>query len=439
MKPRLAIVSSNLNVDGIECLYWNSLSSLAAYDIVVFLAELDWIPRSSWAGSNEVRGRKIITPRIYFESQSHWTTELSVIGKRDRLIIILPLSNEEFATVANDGIPTYHHAIDLFTSAIRILHSRKEGGSPEIAKTILNDSITALYGENLSALAYEYVFPEGQPVLLTGGSNLAVATLLSKEEAKVLIMPKPKLTTKDDIEAVVRFAKESYTAIFGVYEVESAPDWLTDDLKLKSDLELQLLISEQAKSIEASMKALSELKKQRFQLSKYYNLLTANGKILEKAVKLSLMSLGIEAKSYKKEAIEIDCIFDSGSTLHVIEMEGKDDGPVTVKKLQQLQSRVHELMVEFQDHDFKLIMIGNGFRKQDLACRPLGFHEDVIKQSKKFGIALIESREIYNAVNKLDSENYDVDLKERIKQWFLDLAPGINRFAINSGSNESLV
>jgi len=138
-------------------------------------------------------------------------------------------------------------------------------------------------------------------------------------------------------------------------------------------------------------------------LTVFRDLLFENGKPLERAIIQSLEILGFEAKPFDNGKSEFDVVFESKEGRLIGEAEGKDNKPVNIDKLRQLQMNIHE---DFQRDEVltpaKGVLFGNPFRLLPPSERmEAPFTEKCLLSAGTNGTALVTTYDLFLATKSL--------------------------------------
>jgi len=186
------------------------------------------------------------------------------------------------------------------------------------------------------------------------------------------------------------------------------PDWAHDD-KYSRAIEIELL-----QDLIKAESALEEAQKKKERVSSNLaearilkGLLYEKGKPLEASVISALQILGFDAKNVTEGDIEIDAAFESPLGRVICEVEGKDSKAISIEKLRQISTNVHEdYSREEVDEPSKGVLFGNGFRLTPPDKRETQFTSKCIVASTRTSIALVPTTELFEIAKYL-SEHTD--------------------------------
>jgi hypothetical protein len=184
------------------------------------------------------------------------------------------------------------------------------------------------------------------------------------------------------------------------------PTWINEkDFTLKKEEEINknLLVIEKkiVELVEQKEKDKKELEEEGY--LKY--LLYEKGKPLEKAILKALRILGFTANPFKESDSEFDAVFESEEGRFIGEAEGKDNKPINIDKLRQLEMNINE---DFSRENIKEIakgvLFGNAFRFTHPSERSNFFTDKCYIAAKRSKVALVRTTDLF-IVAKYLSEN----------------------------------
>jgi hypothetical protein len=154
-------------------------------------------------------------------------------------------------------------------------------------------------------------------------------------------------------------------------EITPEPDWIS---QRKYILPKEDQVRKELLTMEAKLKAFQEEKEKQQQLlfdaTLFKWLLYEKGKRLETAIIEALKILGFEASAFKDSDSEFDVVFECSEGRVIGEAEGKDNKPINIDKLRQLEMNVHEDFSRPEvEQPAKGALIGNAYRITDPATR----------------------------------------------------------------------
>ena len=182
-------------------------------------------------------------------------------------------------------------------------------------------------------------------------------------------------------------------------QVTPPPEWTGRPIyRLSTERKLEAEITENTKSIEAFHTHRSELLVKLERERALRRLLFETGPALEDAILEGLRLLGLTAERYKDSESEFDVVFTWNEHRFLGEAEGKDNKPVNIDKMSQLERNLSE---DFARDDVKEhakgILFGNAFRLHNPAERGEFFTDKCVAAAKRIKAALVRTTDLFVA------------------------------------------
>jgi hypothetical protein len=137
-------------------------------------------------------------------------------------------------------------------------------------------------------------------------------------------------------------------------------------------------------------------------------LLYEQGKPLEGAIIESLRLMGFDAHPFANAESEFDSVFISGEGRFLGEAEGKDNKPVNVDKLSQLERNIQEDFARDEVESYaKGVLFGNAYRLTPTEDRGEFFTEKCMAGAKRAKIALVKSPDLFGPARYLKQNPTD--------------------------------
>lgn len=196
------------------------------------------------------------------------------------------------------------------------------------------------------------------------------------------------------------------------------PNW-TCEFKIPGEKDLQDDIKKIKDEISDLKNNLDELNKDKNELTSFKKLLYEQGKPLEEEVKKSFELMGFEVTDHENDDMEHDIILECNKGRIIGEIEGKDNDPIRISKLDQLSRVVDE---DFHRNDSypEGILIGNGYRLSNIEDRPNIFTEKVQISADRKNFGLLDTVELYKISVKLLENPNNLDLKKEAREIIFD-------------------
>lgn len=440
----------------VETLNFKSKQSLLDADIILFMPTLlDYFGESSTFNGklliNEDNSQKLS------DDKHRWRSELKVAFENGKTIFIF-LSEYEDAYIYS-GVTGYsgtglhrqkNVTVDLINNYSFIpLDLGKiisaSGSEIKVSKELgVLSTYWNQFKENSSYKAYleNSTF---KPILTTKVGDKIVGTIIKKSNGTIILLPpinpeKKHTRYSNDREYWTREGKEFGNRLLHVLlEIDKsltkgqtqtpAPKWtfearykLAKEHEIVSDIEQ---ISNEILSLEEKKKSLEYDLHEEGLLR---NLLFETGKPLEKAIIKSLNILGFNAEGYQDSDSEFDVIFSSKEGRFLGEAEGKDNKPINIEKLSQLQRNIVEDFEREGVEDYaKGVLFGNAYRLTDIENRGDFFTEKCIKGANLAKIALVRTPDLF-FVAKYLLENDDKPYAELCRKVFFETEGNVTNF-----------
>jgi len=371
------------------------------------------------------------------ERTDHWRREIVDAFNAGKTVIIF-LENLQEVYVAT-GEKTYS-GTGRNRATTRIVTGHTNYAAIPISLSPVNSTGTSMhltkeaeviktYWTDFGALSQYKVRLEGEvkrPLVVTKTGNKPVGAIVTGQQGGHLLHL-PYFSFED--EAYYKESKESDTGLewtkeaiilsrkflSDVIEIDKVlrsrdertptPDWaLESSYVLPREVGLQ----EQGLKIESEISRLQEERKalkERLQAEgSLRNLLYEKGAILEAAILEGLRLLGFTANNYKGSESEFDAVFESPEGRFLGEAEGKDNVPVNVDKIRQLEMNIQEDYArEGVETIAKGVLFGNAFRLIEPGARTDFFTKKCMSAALRSGIALVRTPDLFTVCQYLSA------------------------------------
>lgn len=184
------------------------------------------------------------------------------------------------------------------------------------------------------------------------------------------------------------------------------PEWVKDEqyeLDKESKVKASLLKTEERLEKLQSQKGklLEELR----DLSRLRSLLYEKGKPLEHSIIDALSIIGFTAEQYHDTESEFDVVFESKEGRLIGEAEGKDNKPINIDKLRQLEMNIHEdLERDEVDKPAKAVLFGNAFRLEPVGSRSEPFTAKCKSAAVRSSTALVFTPDLFRVARYLSNK-----------------------------------
>lgn len=178
-------------------------------------------------------------------------------------------------------------------------------------------------------------------------------------------------------------------------------------------------LREQLLSVESSIEELSatkqELKIRITEEGSLRRLLYEKGRPLEMAILQALKLLGFRAEPYRDSESEFDVVFECEEGRLLGEAEGKDNSPINVDKLRQLEMNIHEDFERDGVTDMaKPVLFGNASRLRPLDERGDYFTQKCVMAAKRSKTALVCTPDLFRVAQYL-SDGIDQEFVKKCR------------------------
>jgi hypothetical protein len=459
MAENIVIIGTSLPHDEVEFLTLHSQNSLLDYDISVFNPDISSFydyPMDSYLGKPALSDTKSFDLK---EKLSHWRQEILGAVRAGKTVFLLlnELQQVYIATGEKSfsGTGRNRQAMrqvaaisnyELIPGGIDIVNSK--GTSMKLHS---RDNILAAYWCLLEPVSEFRVFVSGEgvgPLVITRTGNKTVGAYLKYKDAPGTLVLLPYIGfDRADFTRTTRGGNECWTdnakqvgnqfisAIIGVHntlkagsEVTPVPDWVAKEeyvLLKEQQIRNELLTLET--NIDIIQKRKEQLQHALSEETELKRLLYEKGKPLEAAILKSLKLVGFEASPYHAGDSEFDVVFESAEGRLIGEAEGKDNKPINIDKLRQLEMNIHEDYSRDEVKEMaKGVLFGNAYRLLPPEDRGDFFTEKCVTAAKRSGTALVRTTDLFDASKYLSSIE-DKEFAKTCRKAILD-ATGVAVF-----------
>jgi hypothetical protein len=120
------------------------------------------------------------------------------------------------------------------------------------------------------------------------------------------------------------------------------------------------------------------------------------------AILEALKAIGFKTSQYRDGDSEFDVVFECKEGSLLGEAEGKDNKPINIDKLRQLEMNIHEDFArDSVDEIAKGVLIGNAYRLLPLKDRGDFFTQKCLSASNRSNTALIRSIDLFTVAKFL--------------------------------------
>ena len=455
-----SIITIGLQIPGAttKAILLNSKLSLLDYDIAVFNPCVG----EFYGYCEEYLGKPCLNDSNSFQLKeylNYWCREILQAVQAGKTVFLLLNELEEFYVAT--GQKTYlgtgkntrtERHVDIQTNyAIvpgGIAVANTKGQSMRLCGS---QSLIDAYWSDLSPLSEYRVLLSGagvRPLVMTKTGEKMVGAYLRYKNASgtLVLLPYVDFERKEFTEYHKEDKKHYWTekalhvglkfvsGIVGIdkalrekTEVSPAPQWtaleqfsLPSEQRIREDLlKFEAMIESIQKEKEAKQQELSEE-------VAFKRLLYEKGKPLEAAIRDALQIIGFDVSHFDNGDSEFDVVFECAEGRLIGEVEGKDNKPINIDKLRQLEMNINEdYALDEVKEIAKGALIGNAYRLTKPDDRGDFFTEKCLAAAQRSQTALVRSIDLFSIVQYLTG-NQDKSFAKKCRQTILESVGVVN-------------
>jgi hypothetical protein len=428
---------------------FKSDKSLLDSDIIIFCPDIEGYDTDY--NNSQYQGKILYSDSGSFdlkEDTNHWKTELQISLDAGKNVFLVLNRFEKF--FLHTGQKTYSgtgrnsRVTNIVTECdnYEFFPFSQINLTPTSGKeiTFLGDSLFLPFWTNCKDyLEYQNYIESDIPkkLMVTKSGGKTVSGIIRVGKGNLILLPyinQPESFTKYDkakeqtfwTKEGVEFGERLLQTILDIDKGLSGdqtppPAWLNQDKYItEKEQILRKLVEEVNDKVGLLAIEKSNLLKAIDEVQSIKRLLYETGKPLEKIIINALEILGYKAENVQDGDLELDQVIVSPEGDRFIgEAEGKDNSPVNIDKLRQLNTNLQE---DLQREEVKEIatgiLFGNGFRLTDPEKRAVQFTEKCQSVASKTSIILIDTTSLYrvsNYVQVSDKPHFAKKCRETIK------------------------
>jgi len=444
-----------------ECLPLDSRASLLEWDIILFNPDIQTY--MTWADSYQ--GKPALSESrsaSLSESTLHWQRELADATKAGKTVFFLLSELQE--VYVDTGERQYsgtgrnrqttrivgpYNNYRLLPFGVRVTAS--------VGKAMVLTAAGAVLGDYWRRFAEHSVYQVvlsgnvGTPLVVTKSGDRVVGALHTVPNSAGSLVLLPYIDLEDDRFTRQVTKRKSKAAAddtddledpeyvwtsegkkFGAQLVEALiavdhalheggatapPAWTMNPLYIlaaEAKLNRELLVLQ--KRIEELSKEGEDKKRQIADEGMLRHLLFENGPRLEGAIIKGLTLLGFKASRYRDSESEFDVVFEAPEGRVIGEAEGKDNKPINVDKMRQLEMNLHEDFERKEVSEMaKGALFGNAYRLLPVAERPQFFTDKCMSAAKRAGCALVRTPDLFLVARHI-ADSGDAEFARRCRE-----------------------
>jgi hypothetical protein len=428
------IVTVGLEIPGQSGKYLplSSDQSLLDYDVIVFVPDIsDFITYSG----EFYQGKSCLSDNASFilkEKSLRWKQELLTAFQHGKTVFIYMSELKEvfvatgtfnYSGTGRNRVTTRHvNAFDNFKLRPLTLDNVTAARGREM-KAIKELGVLAPYWAEFGKRSQYEVYFDSKvvtPLIVTKTGDKTVVGVVRPKPGSAggAIVLLPPVQYEDDTfveekngktywtKSAIAFGKKWISALLEIDSTIAAefqrtpqPNWvkantyaLQKEGKIQENIES---LSARIVSLEAEKQTLVDQLRNEGSLR---NLLYESGPLLEAAILEALQILGINAEGFRDSSSEFDVVFTWKGTRFLGEAEGKDNKPINVDKISQLERNLSEDFARDEVTAYpRAILFGNAFRLQELSVRKDFFTEKCVSTAERIKAALVRTPDLFFA------------------------------------------
>lgn len=281
------------------------------------------------------------------------------------------------------------------------------------------DPISSFFGAYKGKLTYQaYINDEYKNAIAVNKSNRTISYKLDYVKGVIYFLPYPPMGTVPDVEKMFGILFQCAKPLLLNSVKTEEPNWVKT-YSIPGGNDIITKITKKQDEINKLIQVKNKLEEEHQQLMDYRGLLYEQGKPLEAVVIKSLRLFGFKADNYADSEMEHDVIFESTEGRGIAEVEGKDNEPIHVQKLDQLDRVVDEDYDRTGSHAVG-VLIGNHFRLKPVEDREEPFTKKTFDTAKRKNLKLLTTQQIFEAVIKVLQDPDNEDLKQSLRLAILE-------------------
>jgi hypothetical protein len=298
---------------------------------------------------------------------------------------------------------------NLITGKGKEIHL-KESGHPA-------SSYFHAYKENLFYEAY-YSSKTEESCFLQSKSGHPVGFHLKESKGHIIFIP--EFTWEEQPTSFKKFKgtiEQCSKPLLNQITISPPPEWLAN-FPIPQEDAIRNQINEKQEQIEETQKIIKELEQKESYYFNFRRLLFEQGEPLEESVRQAFKLMSFSAEPFVKDDMEHDVILTSNEGRIIVEIEGKNNSAIDIKKLDQLSRVVDE---DFQrnknpEPEYALgLLVGNPHRKTSPNERTEPFTKKLLISAKRKRFKIITTQELFKAVCQILTNPNDDKLKENYR------------------------
>jgi hypothetical protein len=437
-KKRIFAVGFDLPGDEFEYISFNSDQALLDADVILFQPTL-----GNYGSFESYNGKPLLSENSSFSTQehlNHWRSEIVGAVNAGKLVVIYlakPIEcyrhtgQKEFSGTGRSRIRTNIVSEVSSYEAVPNLKSCVSKSGKEI-RLEKDGAILGPYWKDFSVFSPYDVQIDGnfsKVLLRTRTGDKIVGALVHAKPGHLLFLPPLRYNEKKFIryesktdrsfwtKDALQFGKRLTAALVGLAETlkksshkTPPPNWVSDSkYRMAKEGEIQKEISSTATQISGLQTKKATLEVELIKAGGLRQLLYEQGRSLEDAILEALTLFGFKALPFADGESEFDAVFMSPEGRCLGEAEGKDNKPINVDKISQLERNLQEDFARGEVTTFaKGVLFGNAHRLLPMDNREEFFTEKCFSAAERAKIALVRTPDLFGPAKYLQEHPADV-------------------------------
>lgn len=464
------IISVGVQIPGgkIEYARLSERISLLDWDIAILTTDMS---NSFYYGSETYNGKVCLSDDAsfkYSEAQIYWKKEISEAVNNGKSVVVfledfdeiyIATGQRTYSGTGRNQKTTRHVANANNYNLLPLTLDIRASIGTQICINSKYQYLKEYWSQFSEQSTFKVTFETKSiiPLLTTKTGSKPVGGLIINKESGGYLLLLPSIDFEEDDFTEVRGQKTYWSkkgiafggslisslisinkSIKSLSDKTPQPDWVAaEKYMLKKEIEIIANMVNKENKLSKIQAEIQKLKEDLLQEVSIKDLLYEQGKPLEYAILKALKLFGFSVSQYKENDSEFDVVFECPEGRLLGEAEGKDNKPINIDKLRQLEMNINEDFSRDEvDEIAKGVLFGNSCRLLALEERKEYFTEKCLIASARSNVALVKTQDLYFICQNI--ANFSDDDKKNIRKIILE-SNGIVDFSeyLTQGSTET--